>query len=199
MARKRRGRGEGGIRYREDKGLWCGELSFTDGTGKRRRESVYAKTKGELLTKLARRKREMEAGIDLEADRLSVGEWLNRWLEMVKPTVEPGTYRPYEQHCRLHIIPHLGEVKLTKLKRAHVQALYPALTGAGVSAALQRKIGTTLTIALNRAVDSELIPSNPAARVRKPKAEKPKNVVLGPEEVCRFLEAARSDRHYPLY
>jgi hypothetical protein len=64
-------------------------------------------------------------------------------------------------------------LKLVELKRFHIEELYVALAKKKVSAAMQRKIGTTLTIALGAAVDKELIPFNPAERVRKPKAVQP--------------------------
>jgi integrase len=85
------------------------------------------------------------------------------------------------------------------LKRGDVVNFYPALGRNGVSPALQRKVGTTLTIALNKAVDLELIPSNPATKVRKPKATKPDMQVLDPDQVARFCAAAAGDRLEALY
>lgn len=49
MARRRRGRGEGGVYQRAD-GYWVGAVSGIDGTGRRRRVVVYGKTKGDALT-----------------------------------------------------------------------------------------------------------------------------------------------------
>jgi integrase len=68
-----------------------------------------------------------------------------------------------------------------------------------VSAALQRKVGTTLTIALNQAVNDDLLPGNPALKVRKPKAKKPQMQVLDPDQVAAFLGGARRDRLFALY
>jgi integrase len=130
---------------------------------------------------------------------MTVAEWLKRWLALVKPTVEPNTYGPYERHARLHLTPHLGGVRLAHLKALHVKGLYAALAEAGVSAALQRKVGTTLTIALNAAVNLDLIPANPAEKVRKPKADKVEVEVLNPGQVQAFLKAAKADRLYPFY
>src|SRR5262245_3340490 len=148
MARRRRGRGEGGIRYRQDKGLWVAEVRT--GAGQKRR-TVYGQTKAEVQEKLRRLHNDIAAGISADAANLTVGQWLTRWLELVKPTVEPNTYDPYERHVRLHITPHIGGLKLAKLTRAQVRGWYAAMAEAGVSAALQRKVGTTFTIALNQA------------------------------------------------
>jgi integrase len=73
------------------------------------------------------------------------------------------------------------------------------LAAAGVSAALQRKVGTTLTIALNEAVRLDLLQGNAAEKVRKPKAAKPEIQPLDPDQAAALLEEARSDRLFPLY
>ena len=60
-----------------------------------------------------------------ETTRLTVGEFLTRWLEStVKPSLAPGTYTRYEQIIRLHLKPYLGHVRLDKLAPAHVEHLY---------------------------------------------------------------------------
>jgi integrase len=152
-------------------------------------------------------------------DRQTLEHYLAHWLAVVKPTVEPATYEPYRRHCLGLTSPgekktkrgskgtksaeciakHLGPVKLTKLRRAHVEQFYADLLAAGVSASQTRKIGTTLTILLNAAVASKLIPYNPAAGVRKPKARKPEMHVLDLDQVAAFLAAAAKDRLHALY
>jgi integrase len=196
MTRKRRGRGEGGIRYREDKKTWVAEVRT--GAGQKRR-TVYGKTKKRIQEKLRKLHNDVAAGISGDVALLTVSQWLTRWLEIVKPTVEPNTYDPYERHVRLHITPYLGGLKLVKLAKPQIRGWYAALTEAGVLAALQRKVGTTLTIALNQAVNDDILPGNPAMKVRKPKAKKPEMIPLDPDQVAAFLKAARPDRLFALY
>jgi integrase len=195
-ARKRRGRGEGGIRYREDKGLWVAEVRT--GAGQKRR-TVYGRTKQAVQEKLRGLHNEIAAGVSPDATKLTVGQWLARWLELIKPTVEPNTFAPYERHVRLHIKPYIGGLRLAKLSKAQIRGWYGSLAEKGMSAALQRKVGTTLTMALNHAVNDDLLPGNPATKVRKPKAQKPEMVPLDPTQVASFLKAARADRLYALY
>jgi integrase len=193
--RKRRGRGEGGIRERKDKDLW--EATVRDGNG--RRFSVYAKTKSEVQQKLRTLQDNLEKGVRADAAAMTVGQWLTQWLEMVKPTVEPNTYCPYERHVRIHLTPYIGGLKLANLTKAQVRLWYAALTKAGVSTALQRKLGTTLRIALNQAVNDEILPSNPAKKVPKPKTAKHEITPLDLSQVANFLKAARSDRLFAFY
>src|SRR5262249_42756177 len=108
MSRKRRGRGEGSISQRAD-GLWEAKVSLGyDGQGKRRRKTVYGKTKAEVQEKLRETQTDLKQGVDISAGQITLAQWLTRWLVMVKPTVEPNTYGPYERHVRLHIVPLLG-------------------------------------------------------------------------------------------
>jgi integrase len=189
--RKRRGRGEGGIHQRAD-GLWQGTISLGYGAdGKRKRRYVYGKTKAECIAKMRNR--------ESPGSKLSLSAYLTQWLDAIKPTVEPATYRPYERHVRLYLTPHLGHVAVAKLTPLDVEALYAALSKSGVSAAMQRKVGTTLTIALGRAVKTRAIPSNPAALVKKPKAERKEIHPLTLEEARAFLTEAQSDRLFALY
>jgi integrase len=196
-SRKRRGRGEGAIFQRANGGLWVGSVSLGYGpNGRRQRRTVYGDSKAVVMKKL----REVgDRDLPRELHKLTVANYLHKWLEIVKPTVEHGTYKPYRHHALNHIVPYLGTLKLTALRRFHVEELYAALTSKGVSTAMQRKIGTTLTIALGAAVDKELIPFNPAQRVRKPKAVKPEIQPLDSAGVARFLDATKQDRLFAFY
>jgi integrase len=197
-ARKRRGRGEGSISQRSEDGLWVARRSAGYGPdGKRRRLVAYGRTKGEAMGKL-RTLQGLDPRVGV-ADRVTLAGFLDNWLAIVKPRVEPNTYGPYERHVRLHLVPVIGHVALAKLAPIDVQVLYARLGDQGVSPALARKVGTTLTVALGEAVSMKLITSNPARLVKKPKAARPEIKVLDPDQVQAFLGAARQDRLYPLY
>jgi integrase len=193
--RGRRGRGEGGIYQRAD-GLWVGSVSLGyDENGKRLRRTVYGQTKKEAMEEL--RKAQEATGRKIES--ISLAGYLDRWLAGVKPSVEPHTYAQYEQHCRLHIKPHVGYLKLAELRPAHVKGLYAGLAERAVSAALIRKVGTTLTVALGEAVNEDLLAGNPAVGIRKPKAEKFQPKPLDPDQLAAFLREAEKDRLHALY
>jgi integrase len=194
-SRKRRGRGEGGIRFREDKGLWVAEVR--NGTGRRR--TVYGKTKKEVQESLKKLHLEAGSGLTAEASGITVGQWFERWCEMLKPKVAPNTHNYYERMARLHITPNIGGLKLAKLSKPQVHGLYAALAKAGASAAMQSKIGTVLTMALKSAVKNDLLASNPAAVVDKPRHQKPEMKPLDPEQAAAFLQAAKLDRLFAFY
>src|SRR5688572_9898210 len=124
MTRKRRGRGEGSIHERAD-GLWEAKVSLGyAGNGRRRRKTVYGKTKGEVQEKLRHLQNIASSGTIPDSCKLTVAEYLKRWLEgPAKERIGETTWPRYEQIIRLRLNPHLGGVKLMKLTPMHVEQM----------------------------------------------------------------------------
>ncbi|MDP9383346.1 MAG: N-terminal phage integrase SAM-like domain-containing protein [Chloroflexota bacterium] len=102
MARNR-GRGEGSIYQDKNTGRWIAQATIQG-----KRMSLYGKTQKEAQAKLRSLLADADKGI-LPPEKLTLGEYLKRWLEDVaKPSVRPTTYRSYEQLIRVHISPCLG-------------------------------------------------------------------------------------------
>src|SRR4051794_32074380 len=116
MSRKRRGRGEGSISRRAD-GLWEAKVSLGyDGNGRRRRRTVYGKTKQKVQGKLREVQNSAATGYVPEKGRLTVAQYLTRWLEhAARERVGRGTWVRYEQLVRLRVVPHVGGIQLTRL------------------------------------------------------------------------------------
>ncbi len=197
---KRRGRGEGSIHERPD-GRWRGTVSLGyDGNGKRRRVSVFGATKDEVQKKLRELQTRADAGVVGPEDKVRVGDYLKQWLDVKKGTVGEKTFLPYEQHVRLHLSPTIGGIRLKDLSPIHVQRMYSDLENAGLSRAMQRRVGTTLRTALAYAVSPLcLIRSNPAANVPKPRHTPQEMTILNIEQMRLFLDAAKEDDFYALY
>ncbi len=200
MSRKRRGRSEGSIYQRAD-GLWVSSLSLGyDGTGKRKRKTVYGATKQDVQGKLRKLQSSADTGTLADAGRQTVGEYMTRWLEnKARPEIGPVTYARYEQLVRLHVTPLLGGVSLAKISAAHVEAFYGDLERRGESASARKRVGRLLASALRHAVRLKLIPYNPAADVAKPRAESREMLYLSEPQVRQFLDAACGRRLFALY
>lgn len=201
MARKRRGRSEGSIYYRETDKQWVGSLSLGyAGDGKRKRRTVYGATKQEVQEKLRKLQNEAATGQLADAGNLTVAQYLTRWLEnTARPKVQPKTHLRYEQLARLRITPTIGGVKLAKLTPLHVEQLFASLEREGVSARGRQMAGTMLHTALRDAVRLRLIPHNPSSEIAKPKPRKAEMQVYNQEQALRFLDAAKEDRLFALY
>lgn len=59
-------------------------------------------------------------------EQMTVGEWLAEWLS-VKADLRATTRRSYESHIRLYLTPHLGQVRLDRLRVAHIHAMFTAI------------------------------------------------------------------------
>src|SRR5262245_44445127 len=126
---KRRGHGEGTIRQRAD-GSWEARVSLPSG----KRPSIYGRTRKEVQDKLRAALRAVDAGLDLDAGKTTVGDFLDRWLaDVVKPKAAPKTYSSYAEIVRVHIKPTVGNHTLAKLTPAHVAAMLQTKRDAGLS------------------------------------------------------------------
>ena len=78
---KKRGNNEGSIVRRKD-GLWMAQISIgrNPQTGKFKRSTFYGKTRKEVADKLAKALRDQQQGIFVEPHKLTLGEWLDKWL-----------------------------------------------------------------------------------------------------------------------
>jgi integrase len=134
-----------------------------------------------------------------DPDRLTVGQWLRRWLDTVKPEISPRSWSQYECGVRVHIAPAIGHIMLGKLTVADVQTFYSELAATTLKGSSQRQLALLLTNALNRAAEMRLIPTSPAEPLRKrlPKLEKAQRmVILDADQSQALMTAARET---PLY
>src|SRR5579859_1438939 len=101
----KRAHGEGTISKRKRDGRWEAKITLPDGT----RKTFYAKTQQEARERLAVAIRDRDQGLSIARDdRQTVGQYLAGWLEIMRPKIEPKTWRRYEEYVRVHLVPALG-------------------------------------------------------------------------------------------
>ncbi len=151
--RERRAKGEGTVRLRADGRYEGREPPETVPPGEKQR-SVYGRSEREVLRKLREIRRDREQGLNFDAARLTVGEYLERWIEgPLKGSVAKKTHDDYAHMSRRHLIPALGRLKLHKLTAEHLDELYAKkLADDGLSARTVGYIHSTIRVALQRAV-----------------------------------------------
>jgi hypothetical protein len=95
-------------------------------------------------------------------DAWTVGRWLRYWLT-TRTTIRPSTLRSYTEHVELHLIPHLGRVRLGELTGRQVADMFHTLAatnnrwGRAPTPATLHRIRATLRSALNAAIREGLI------------------------------------------
>lgn len=192
MARKRRGKGEGSI-YRRGDGRWVGQYEVNG-----KRKYVSGKTRAEVAKKLTKAIAERDAGLAFDAEGLTVGEYLTRWLDTIRGTVKDNTWQGHEINVRVHLSP-LGSTKLDKLNPFQVQSLYRSKLDDGQSPASVLKIHGTLSKALKSAVRWRLIPLNPCNDATPPRPPKANVQALEVQQVKTLLAAAEDTDLYALW
>lgn len=170
-----------------------------------KRKVIYGRKYKEVEKKLAEARGDASRGIVFDAEGVTLGQWLERWLEdAVKPNKAHRTYATHRQQIRSHVLPALGRIKLEALRKAHVDRLYADLVrakpeGAGLVPSSVRRVHAVLHAALEEAVRGDLIPRNPAAHANKPRVRQKEIEPLDAKQAVAFLEAARGDRYEALY
>jgi integrase len=197
---RRRGHGEGSIFQRESDGKWCAVVDLGYMKGKRRRKTIYGKTRKEVAEKLKALHRDVGNGIPVATDNQTVAEFLKRWLDdVVAQRNKPRTEDSYREMVRLHIEPAIGRCQLTKLNPEHVQAMMTVLTKKGLSARTVNYARTIVRRALSQAMRWGLVARNVAALVEPPREERRQRVVLTMAQAKSILEAVKGHRYEVLY
>jgi Phage integrase, N-terminal SAM-like domain len=84
---------------------------------------------------LTRKLRERDLGRDLEGAKITLNEYLDRWIQIaVKPRVREKTCQDYEGMLRRYVRPNLGERVLAAMRPLDIQTVYQQMTELGLSA-----------------------------------------------------------------
>ena len=201
---KRRPSGDGMVRKRED-GRWEGRIVVGHKeNGDPIFRYIYADTQKELTAKL-RQNITAYQGVDLtEECRMTLSEWLDRWLAQMASVLRPSTLDHYRRDMDHHVKPYLDQKKLTQVTPADLRKLYDTLKqhgrvhprpgqSRGLSTTTVHGIHTTLHHALKSAVDQRLLPNNPADHVEPPKVAHKSMTILNEEQLDTFLAAVEQD------
>jgi integrase len=150
---KRRGHGEGGVYWRADRNCYAANVDLGKVDGKRQRKVVYAKTKREVLAKLADLQREIKAGTITTGPDQTVEEWLNTWHTGLEATgrLKDSTIRNYRNIIDFYVTPLVGKIKLVNLTAEDVDRMTADLAKAGTSTNTQRLARTVLRRAIGQA------------------------------------------------
>lgn len=190
----KRSSGEGSIGKRADGTYYAAILL----EGKRR--WVYGSTRKEVADKLKTLQQKREQGLDLDAGRVTVADFLTRWLEeVVQHKNKYRTYRGYKQIVTDHITPSLGKTSLASLRPDKVQQLINSLSASGKSPRTVRNVRAVLRKALNQAMAWRYVTFNAAALVELPRMEQYEIQPLTREEARKLMDAVKGHRLEALY
>jgi integrase len=171
--------------------------------GKRLRQATtFHGTKKAAQAELARLQHELNTGAFVEPSRLTVGQFLEKWLS-AKGTLSTKTREHYAEFVHKHFVPALGALPLAKLSPMHIQSYYAEKLASGrrdgrgglsaQSVLLQHRV---LRQALEQAVKWQLLFRNPTDGVEPPRPGEKEMGVLTVAQTAQLLEAADGTRLY---
>jgi integrase len=192
----RRVQGTGSIGKKRADGRYPASFDLGWQDGKRKRKTVYGRTRAEAAEKLIQAQRSLELGQPPTDGRLTTSAFLGVWLRDTLPgSVKASTVDNYRDVVNHYIDPHVGRIPLIKLAPEDVQAMIRALEEQGLSVRTRRLARAVLRRALGQAERWGKVSRNAAALVDCPRgADTPAEDTLDASGVCAVLDSARGDR-----
>lgn len=100
------------------------------------------------------------------ASRVTVDEWLERWVRSYSAEWAATTLRQRAYACDRWVSPYLGSERLGDLSARTIRDYRSAIMADGVSAAYANSILRILSAALGAAAADDLLPANPCSGIR---------------------------------
>ena len=162
------------------------------GTGKQIQRSFTGKTQAEVRKKMQVAAVAVDEGTYTAPQRLTVGQWADIWQRDYTGALKPATAAIYRNNLNNHIKPALGAVRLADLHPHTIQSFINGL--APLSPSSIRLAYKNLHAVLQKAVELEYIPRNPADRCVLPKVEQEEIKPLDDQQVAALLAAAKDTK-----
>lgn len=168
------------------KDKWLLRYDVPTTSGRKQKAQTFTGSRRAAERRLAEIEADARRGLLAEPTAETLGAFLVRWLEAMRPSWRHRTYMTHHAAITKHLVPALGHLKLGQISTEHVQNWY---TTCGLHLATAKLYGRYLGEALNTAVSWDLIPKNPAARAKPPRVEETEREALAPDVLRAVLGA----------
>lgn len=162
----RRDNGSGTI-YQRGNGTWVGRIYIgIDTNGKSKFKYLSGKSEAEVKRKI---REYNKSGAEINANKISLGEYLNNWLKTYKKgTVKETSYDALERTINNQIVPNIGMIQIQQLTPNDIQKFLTKLKEDHYSHSIVKKSYDCLNAALRHALINKDIDSNPMLLVNMP-------------------------------
>lgn len=181
----------------EKKGYFYMVLTYKDHEGKRKSKWITTGltvkgNKKRAQDLLQEAKKNFIPDIPVPTEDMLFSDFLKQWLEIAKSTIQLTTYSSYIGMSNSAILPYFKEknIKLTDLKPKDIQDFY-TLQLKRVKASTVIHYHAIIHKALKYAVKIDLIPTNPASKIERPRQERFVGSFYDTKEVNQLFEAAK--------
>lgn len=162
------------------------------------RKYFYGSTKKEANEKKATYINQLRSTPCLD-DKITFGQWLERWLMGAKSTLSPGTFASYIYQLKHYVLPTMAKIRLIDLQPHMFRQLITDLLAKNYSNRTVQYALAVCRISLRQAVNDGLLPRSPLLGVKLPKVEKTKILALTIDQANMFLDGVKNPKHYNLY
>lgn len=184
-------------------GYWYAVLNLKDKTGKRKTKwiATHLPEKGnkrraeEILLTLRREYTGLDS-IRRNSRGIDFDEYMMSWLKNMEDKVAPTTFISYKNIVQNSICPYFRErgILLYDLKPIHIEEYYEEMLERDISNNTVIRHHANIHKALKEAYRKELIPSNLADQINRPKAEDFISHPYSLEESNRLLEIIKGEK-----
>ncbi|MEZ7892705.1 MAG: tyrosine-type recombinase/integrase [Candidatus Wallbacteria bacterium] len=167
-----------------------------DGKRVKHTKKIKVVNKREAEKELIKFGTEVESGMVMSVKPLTLKEFAERWIaEYAERQLAPKTLADYKQQLKDRIIPKLGNLKLDQITPLHLMKYYNYLRSENIrldgksgklSEKTVQKNHMLISSILQKAVNWQMLASNPSRRVEKPKPVK-KRVICYNEAQTKIL------------
>ena len=130
---------------------------------KRRQHWISAPTKKAAEAEVRAFLTRLDTGGDPFPTEITLRAFAERWLAHMAGGVRARTLEAYEQLLRDHLLPALGDLRLDRLRPAHVQHALEQVAAAGCGPRTVVKARAVLGGAMRQAMARGLTPAKPGA------------------------------------
>ena len=186
---------------REKKGYYYAVLNYTDSLGKRKTKWISSgltvkgnKKRAEAILMDARRNFNPEEPKVMNGDIL-FADYMEQWLDIIKSSVAVPTFASYSTTVKRVVAPYFREKEITlkNLTAKDIQEFYMKELQR-VSASSVIHYHANIHKSLKYAVKLDLIPSNPADKVERPKKDHFVGSFFDADEVNKLFEVSKGTK-----
>src|SRR5437016_9912246 len=180
------------------------DLGTDPATGKRQiRYHSFKGTKRAAEAELVRLMASAGSGDYVDPSKATLSDFLDRWETWAATQVSAKTLERYKELAAHHVRPHLGAIRIQKLKTVNFAELYgklqrPKPEGAGLAPRTIGHVHRLLHRVFTHAVKWDIVATNAVAAAAPPRVPQTEIAILAPDQIKTVLSALRGRPLYPI-
>ncbi len=162
-----------------------------------KRYYVRGKTEAEAIKNLILKQQELENGENNIDSNMSLSKWSSICISTYKTRAKENSRKAFTYRVERYILPQIGNIPLSKIKPIHCQEVLNNCSH--LSQYIINQVYISMNFLFNKAVDNNLLSTNPARSITKPVGSHVNRRPLTSNEEQAFLKACEKDPRFVLF